>query len=70
MLKVNILKPASCAICGNYLTASGEYAQRCLEPGHWLAAGKIAPADFYSISRLAAQIRVELPQQIGAQQNR
>jgi hypothetical protein len=61
MSKTEIDKPNCCAICSHYLTTSEEYAgQRCLDPGHWQAAGVLASTDFYSMARLAAQTNVEL----------
>ena len=49
-----IRTPERCVICGCYLTTMAEYADnRCLDPGHWQAAG-LASSDFYSLARLLA----------------
>ena len=46
--------PQRCTICGCYLTTIEKYAnERCLDPGHWQAAG-LASSDFYSLARLLA----------------
>ena len=46
--------PKCCRICGRYLTTVEEFTgYRCLDPGHWQAAG-LSPSDFYAIARVAA----------------
>ncbi len=48
--------PGRCKICGNYFTTSAEFASsRCMEPGHWLAAGVLSPTDYYPIAKIAAR---------------
>jgi hypothetical protein len=57
-----------CMICGGYLTTDEEYiGYRCVDPGHWQAAGLLAPRDFYAMARLVAGARAEL---IGQPDNR
>lgn len=51
----NIDIPARCTICGYYLTTFEQYAgNRCVDPGHWQAAGALTPSDFYPMARIAA----------------
>jgi hypothetical protein len=70
-LMAKIHRPKRCAICGYYLTTGEKYAgRRCLDPGHWQAAGVLAPADFYPMARLTAQVRAELNQRSAALQRR
>ena len=48
-------KPTRCAICGYYLTLTEEYlGSRCLAPGHWQAAGRVASTDFLGMARVMA----------------
>ena len=48
-------KPERCAICGCYVTLNEEYAgSRCLDPGHWQAAGVFTFPDFYTMARIMA----------------
>jgi hypothetical protein len=61
MINSNNQKPGCCAICGYFLTASESYAgHRCLNPGHWQAAGLLAPSDFYRMAQIAAKLNAEL----------
>jgi len=54
-------KPTYCMICGYYLTTDEQYTgNRCVDPGHWLAAGLLAPRDFYLMARMVAGARAEL----------
>lgn len=70
MLTVKLNQLTCCAICGHYLTTSEKYAgQRCLDPGHWQATGKLASTDFYSMARLAAQARRELNRRFEAKRS-
>ena len=69
MLTITTNKPTYCAICGYYLTSNERYVgQRCLDPGHWQAAGKLASTDYYVMARLTAlshsepDHRLEAPQ--------
>lgn len=55
-----MLKPLRCSICGLYLTTHPYfYGRRCLEPGHWLAAGLLQADDYYPLGQLAAQAMLE-----------
>jgi hypothetical protein len=48
-------RPKRCTICGCYLTLNEEYVgARCLDPGHWQAAGLLTPPDFYTMARIMA----------------
>jgi hypothetical protein len=59
-------EPGICLICGHYLTTIDVYTgHRCLDPGHWQAAGLLAPNDFYPMARLAAQAQAEPKTQPG-----
>ena len=61
MLIMNTRKPNTCAFCGNYLTTSEEYAgYRCIDPGHWQAAGLLTARDFYPLALVAAQAGSEM----------
>jgi hypothetical protein len=54
-------RPNRCSLCGYYLTADEKYAgMRCVDPGHWQAAGLLRPRDFYAMARLVAGARAEL----------
>ena len=54
-------KLGCCLICGHYLTTDEQYTgNRCVDPGHWLAAGLLAPRDFYLMARMVAGARAEL----------
>lgn len=54
-------RPSCCLICGHYLTTDEQYTgNRCVDPGHWLAAGLLAPRDFYLMARMVAEERAEL----------
>jgi hypothetical protein len=67
---VNINKPGHCSICGYYLTTDEQYTDfRCLDPSHWLAAGLLAPTDFYPMARITAQASAEMNQLSDAPQN-
>ncbi|MCB0168459.1 MAG: hypothetical protein KDI79_29795 [Anaerolineae bacterium] len=58
---LNILEPISCRICGYLHTLSVQYAgHRCVDPGHWQAAGLISFKDYYSLAKIAAEARKEL----------
>ena len=61
MSLIHSCEPGRCTICGYYLTTSDEYVgYRCLDPGHWQAAGVLVSSDFYPMARLAAQAHAEL----------
>ena len=50
-----IKNPDRCVFCGYYLTIEEQYAgQRCIDPAHWQAAGRLAPRDFYAMALLVA----------------
>lgn len=50
-----------CLICGHYLTTQDQYAgNRCTDPGHWQAAGLLAPRDFYLMARMVAGLPAEI----------
>jgi hypothetical protein len=58
-------KPDCCPICGNYLTTARQFnGHRCADPGHWLAAGQVAPTDYYRLAEVFAQERIELNQRL------
>ena len=58
---INTRRPRRCLICGHYLTLKEKsVGNRCVEPGHWQAAGRLAPRDFYLMARMVAEIRTEL----------
>jgi hypothetical protein len=57
------VNPNHCVFCGYYLTIDEKYAgQRCVDPAHWQASGRLAPRDFYALARLVAKARAEFPQ--------
>lgn len=59
---LNITEPAACRICGYWHTLSVQYrGNRCVDPGHWQAAGLISFKDYYSLAKIAAEARKELP---------
>lgn len=59
---LNITEPATCRICGYWHTLSAQYlGNRCVDPGHWQAAGLISFKDYYSLAKVAAEARKELP---------
>jgi hypothetical protein len=61
MITMNGHKPGRCAICGYFLTSSEIYAgYRCLNPGHWQAAGLLAPNDYYLMAKITAKSNAEL----------
>lgn len=61
MLNIKNENPGVCHICGCYFTIVNEYCgHRCLDPGHWQAAGLLAPDDFYPMALIAAQSNAEL----------
>lgn len=61
MVRINASKPKCCSICGYYMTTSESYAgSRCVDPGHWQAAGVLDPGDFYPMARIASRANVEL----------
>jgi hypothetical protein len=50
--------PRLCPICSRYLTTAKEYGSgRCVDPGHWIAAGELSSDNFYELARVAAVIR-------------
>jgi len=54
-------RPSCCTMCGYYLTTDEKYTGlRCVDPGHWQAAGLLRPRDFYAMARLVAGARTEL----------
>ena len=54
-------EPNRCVICSYYLTIAQEYVgHRCVDPGHWQAAGLLTSNDFYSMACLAASAFTEL----------
>jgi hypothetical protein len=56
-------KPSRCPICGYYLTIATQFAgSRCVDPGHWQAAGILAPRDYYPMAKIASGATVELNQ--------
>lgn len=58
---LDIMEPAPCRICGYLHTLSAQYAgNRCVDPGHWQAAGLISFKDYYSLAKVAAEARKEL----------
>ncbi|MBN1218385.1 MAG: hypothetical protein JXM69_05625 [Anaerolineae bacterium] len=53
-------KPDRCPICGYYLTTLAEFAgSRCVDPGHWQAAGALSPRDYFPMAQIASQASVE-----------
>jgi hypothetical protein len=60
MTLIQVGKPNQCTICGYYLTTGEEYAgHRCLDPGHWQAAGLLSPNDFYPMAIITARASIE-----------
>lgn len=54
-------RPICCLICGYYLATQEKYTgNRCVDPGHWQAAGLFAPGDFYLMAQMIAGVRAEL----------
>ncbi len=53
-------QPDCCTICGYYLTIIDTYeGDRCVDPGHWQAAGLLSPRDFYTMAQIMALARAE-----------
>lgn len=53
-------QPERCPICGYYLTTAVELTgSRCVDPGHWQAAGVLSPRDYYPLAQVASQASVE-----------
>jgi hypothetical protein len=53
-------KPDCCPICGYYLTTAVQFAgSRCVDPGHWQAAGLLALDDYHSIAKIASWANTE-----------
>jgi len=60
MTVINSQQPSCCHICGYYLTITAEFSgHRCLDPGHWQAAGLLRPRDFYPLAQIAAAAHAE-----------
>lgn len=52
--------PERCPICGYFLTTAAEFTgRRCVDPGHWQAAGVLSPRDYYPMAQIASQADVE-----------
>ncbi len=50
-----------CPLCGEYLSISEEYiGYSCVDPSHWLAAGRLAPQDFYAMAQVAARATLQV----------
>ncbi|MCB0213516.1 MAG: hypothetical protein KDJ52_29505 [Anaerolineae bacterium] len=48
-------EPIACSICGLFFTLSGQFAgKRCIDPGHWQAAGIITVKDYYTMAKIKA----------------
>jgi hypothetical protein len=68
MLMTNGHQPDQCSICGFYLTSTETYGgNRCLDPGHWQAAGILAPTDFYQMAQIAARAQGKINQRFDHQ---
>jgi hypothetical protein len=53
-------KPPRCPICGYYLTMAVQFAGcRCVDPGHWQAAGVLNPRDYYPMAKIASGAHAE-----------
>ncbi len=53
-------KPRRCPICGYYLTTALEFAGcRCIDPGHWQAAGVLTSRDYLPMAQLASYAATE-----------
>ncbi|MCB0175881.1 MAG: hypothetical protein KDJ97_35595 [Anaerolineae bacterium] len=58
---LDIAEPVTCRICGYLHTLSAQYAgNRCVDPGHWQAAGLISFKDYYSLAKVMAEAKNEL----------
>ncbi len=54
-------KPDRCPICGYYLTMAAEFTgSRCIDPGHWQAAGVLGARDYSPMAKIVAWANVEL----------
>lgn len=54
-------EPKSCPICGHYQTIAATFAgYRCIDAGHWQAAGLITPRDYYLMAKIAAWAKKDL----------
>jgi hypothetical protein len=54
-------KPIRCPICGYYLTTAAQFTgYRCVDPGHWQAAGLLEARDYYPMAQIASRASVEL----------
>jgi len=61
MTKTDLRSPERCGICGLYLTTLEEYGpSRCLDPGHWQAAGIITSTDFHPMAWIVAHANGQL----------
>lgn len=57
---MSAVKPPCCPICGLYFTTHVYFhGRRCLQPGHWLTAGLLSPADYVPLSQLIALAAAE-----------
>jgi hypothetical protein len=53
--------PGCCQICGYYLTKDPQFrSERCVDPGHWQAAGLLKPYDYYRMAEIVTGARAEL----------
>jgi hypothetical protein len=58
-------EPDCCPICGYYLTTAIQFnGHRCTDPSHWLAAGQVAPTDYYRLAEVFARDSVELNERL------
>ena len=49
-------EPITCSICGLFFTLSVQFAgERCIDPGHWQAAGIITVKDYYIMAKIKAE---------------
>jgi hypothetical protein len=54
-------EPTRCPICGYYFTIARQYAgYRCIDPGHWQAAGVLNPRDYYPMAKIASSANSEI----------
>jgi hypothetical protein len=63
-------KPPRCPICGYFLTTANQFAGcRCVDPGHWQAAGILNPQDYYPMAKIVSGALTEQNQRINGNNN-
>lgn len=64
-MTIMINQPERCSFCKYYLTTDPQFVgYRCVDPGHWQAAGLLKPGDYYPLAQVAAIAIVEHKQRL------